>query len=308
MIVIVDGPEKVGKTTFCMVLATLLKHSGFGVLYYKPEKPADDVEFLDALRLHAMLPLTTVAIWDRSWASNHVYAKCMGEKQYRLAGDPLLGEWLYGRIVQTLGLRIMLMTDYDTLKQRRDETDLPVSILREECNLFAEYAMNAQWDSFYLMPGVMDAEGAARRTVCKLLDHYAKLKSDPVSYDIAHHYCGPWKSPLIVVGTLDHAYEKMHGTWLPFTDTLGSAFLRQFKWDALQIGWTYERQIPPQLLQNRVVATIGAPASRWVAKYAHPAEQITMPSFRYVWSMRSSKGRNQIESGLERMMNVIKNI
>jgi hypothetical protein len=96
---------------------------------------------LDSAKLQEMLGGRKVLIlWNRSQASEAIYSKLLGRKS-ALADNPLLGEYMYGRVQQTLGPRVILLgPDLATVTGLRDATDHKVdpAAEREEYRRYGE--------------------------------------------------------------------------------------------------------------------------------------------------------------------------
>jgi hypothetical protein len=90
------------------------------------------------------LPKEIITIWNRCWASEHIYAKLLGRDR-RLRDDPLMGELLHRRGLFGQGMAFMLAPAVAAdAAARRDATDLDVDpeVERKE---FIQYAMNYKW-------------------------------------------------------------------------------------------------------------------------------------------------------------------
>lgn len=134
-VLVVDGAEKSGKSTLIRVITDGWEGQS-RVRRWGPV--TSDTEYLTALREDVEFP--GLVVWDRSWASEHVYSVLMN-RPGRLRTDPWLGEWLYGRAVD---LKVVLDSHGDQRAARRDETDLPVNPYVEGA-AFSEYASKYGW-------------------------------------------------------------------------------------------------------------------------------------------------------------------
>lgn len=144
MLLVIDGPEKAGKTSLIEALRTWVTLKGEPTKVRKWGK-LDDGKWaidevygfaLDEDQLHPGL-----VIWDRSWASETVYGQLLNRDR-RLAERPELGESLYGRRVQ---LKIILGGPSPAiLMGDRTEDDLPVSPAKEQ-EAFVAYGRQYGW-------------------------------------------------------------------------------------------------------------------------------------------------------------------
>lgn len=141
MIVIFDGPEKAGKSTLIAEVADILRNNGDTVSVRKwgPVDP-DDRVYAEAIKYHSAHAQHTIELWDRSWASEHVYALILGRTR-RLKNFPWLGEHLYGRATHR---HFMVTAPIGHLREHRDETDLDVDPGQERI-AFLRYANKFNW-------------------------------------------------------------------------------------------------------------------------------------------------------------------
>lgn len=258
MIIVIDGPEKVGKTTLVHQLASTLVSRGHNVAFRKwglifP----DDRVYLEPLS-HDVVYRDTVTIWDRSWASEHVYGRLL-KRNRRLAEDPWLGEWLYGRAVTTAGLKVMLEGDPKMLAEKRDSTDLPVDPF-EENKAFSSYAEQYGWWLF----NTQYSESKLKNVAGYIVD-MLELINPP---DIAPAYAGDKSPAVIFVGEVRSQNPQLVGAWLPFTSRYTTEFARPLSSAAMRCGWTNAHEIAPQKLRNaRVIVSCGGAAKTWVKNY-----------------------------------------
>lgn len=299
MILIIDGPEKAGKTTTIRILRDLMKEVGMAVnvRHWGPVTP-DDREFSPLLREDIENdPMHTLTIWDRGWASEHVYANLLG-RQRRLANDPWFGEWLHGRAAEN---KFILLTNPTLLQQRRDSSDLPVDP-GEEYILFENYAERFQWTKIYTTPG--DPMGDA-------LDICLEMKWADYAL-LPPNYCGPRGAPVIFVGDEKESMTSVPGAWLPFSNKLMTMYGRALGDEALKCGWTNARRMPPpKVREAKCVVSCGATAKTWVDYYithsgpSWSPEHIHLPHPSWVYKGGNGKPTDKVREA-EKILTAIK--
>lgn len=258
MIIVIDGPEKVGKSTAISVLAEYIKNK-YAVIpvirHWGPTDP-DDRVYTEALKEDTATDFTErVAIWDRSWASEYVYASLLNRDK-RLRDDPWLGEWLHGRAAVN---KFILLEDVRTLKHRRDETDLPVDPAFE-LKSFRAYAETYGWNAIAI-------NGANPGTVAR---HIMRSCQWTLNYAKPPAYCGPLNPHVVFVGEKipKNAHVQMPGAWLPFSSRLTMNYGRELGELAFKCGWTNTRDVPPpQLRHASIIVSCGETARLWVDNY-----------------------------------------
>lgn len=286
-IIVVDGPEKAGKTTLIAVLARLLSDAGRSVstVHWSGRAVPDDRVYtwslqtsVTALQADAVTGSSPeVIIWDRSWASECVYGRLLRQGR-RLASDPWLGEWLCGRAVQTNGLRVMLLgPEPRELNALRDGTDLPVNPAAEQ-RLYWKYAQRFSWYTprQYEVDGHRcSPESIARRV---LSEHEQALACPSPTPPV---YCGPRCASVVVVG---EARSGVHlaGQWLPFSSRLTTMLGRMLGDKALDVGWTNASDCPPSALRSaRIIVACGVKARQWLdrtsAEWGGRARVVSIP-------------------------------
>lgn len=297
MIAVVDGPEKAGKSTFVRALAAELSRRGVNVSVRKwtgRAKP-DDSEYLAPLA-EDCLTAGLISVWDRSWASEHVYGGLLGQDR-RLAGDPWLGEWLYGRAVSACGAAFHLTANPSELASRRDESDLPVDPA-EEARWFQRYADDYGWVTLSTGYSPVGLGDAVWRAADILMKHPLPPAYQPP------YYAGPANPAAVFVGEAWLGYPGGPGTWLPFSDKWSTDFARALGRHAVKCGWTVCHKVPPQKLRGaRVVMSCGDKARMWVSNYVATSRSgvahVALPSPR---SSMKSPGVKRVLDSLSRWM------
>lgn len=250
MLILLDGPEKAGKTTIANELARQLH----GVVVHWGPCTTDRVY---KQGLQEAVALRQPVIWDRGWPSEHVYSKMLGRGR-RLESDLWLGEWLYGRAFQTLGVRAIIAGPPPTvLAALRTPDDLNVDPAIEQ-RLFVEYGARFGYTVVHNEHTKEDVE-----STCLLLIHRAK-QAVATWVPTPPYWAGPANAPIVIVfgtqqprlGGLDY--------WLPGTSTQCTEFARLFGDYGLQFGWTTCSTCPPAILRDRqLVVPVGRIASLW---------------------------------------------
>lgn len=94
-----------------------------------------------------------------------------------------------------------------------------------------------------------------------------------------YHYAGPWDAPIVVVG------QREKGATLPFI----TKFATQFAWEgfdefALEAGWTYAQEVPPQHLRTKNgIISCGDKAHKWVRYHVDgDVPVLELPTPRYL--------------------------
>jgi hypothetical protein len=264
-VIVVDGPEKAGKTTLIRAIDRHLDGARVLLRAWGPVK--SDVEYLEPLKFAVSYP--GVAVWDRSWASEHVYGLLLDRVDHRLAGDPWLGEWLYGRAVQACGLRVMVTTDPALLRERRNATDLPVDPAIERF-AFQQYADQHGWSTYDMTQWSVAevAKDVVQRAVAVAMRGTSR---PPV-------YCGPPGAPVVVVGEARNLGATAPGAWLPFTSRLTTLAGRALGENAYRVGWTNAEDVPPVAVRGAVgLVACGEHADQWCRYHVGHKNVLSVP-------------------------------
>lgn len=144
MLLVIDGPEKAGKTTLIEALRTRVILGGAETTVRKWGKLDDGkwaVDEVYGVALDEDEAKPGLVIWDRSWASETVYGQLLNRDR-RLAADPDLGDKLYGRRVK---LKVILGGPSPAIMAGdRDAEDLPVAPAQEQ-EAFVAYGRRYGW-------------------------------------------------------------------------------------------------------------------------------------------------------------------
>lgn len=150
-VIVVDGPEKAGKTTFIEALAKHLKTKGISYSRRKFGPTDNDYGYGIYLQQDAVDDLVEVAIWDRAWPSDFVYPTLVPEYRRGLNkvfwNDPGASE-IFNEVLEAYGVGVILLgPTADTLEKNRDASDrqVPPKLERE---LYRDYGLKFGWRVF----------------------------------------------------------------------------------------------------------------------------------------------------------------
>lgn len=285
MNIVIDGPEKAGKTTLITRLTTELRkwYSTVEVIKWSGRAEPDDRIYSDDLQMYASSP-SEIAIWDRSWASEYVYGKLLKQDR-RLALDPWLGAWLHDRAVIPNGLRVMMLgTSAEKLASLRDSSDLDVNP-KSEIQLYKEYAERFGW---LILEGYKYTATALVENTFRIL-HELELAKPMYYPPLPPLWSGPRSAEVVFVGSMQKE-RYIPGGWLPFTSKAATMFGRLFGDKALQYAWITTRGCNPAFLRNRkIIVVCGTSAKQWIQNYVADKENtnqkilyIPHPSFLFM--------------------------
>lgn len=279
-IVYLDGPEKSGKSYLAKIIE---KDFRARVRHWGPVEP-DDRVYLDPLI--SDIYTDELVVWDRGWAAEHTYAYLL-DRDRRLRNDAFLGEWLYGRAVQTVGIRaIILGPSADALRRLRTKSDLPVEPL-DERRWFERYGR--RW-GYHLVSDAHEPD-LAKETARNLV-HAAYLAFESSKGIRPPHYVGPPQASIVVVGQDKDKGFKFPGAWAPFSSPNLTMLGRLFDTDAFRVGWTNAEAIAPQHLNSRVILACGKRAQTWVKYHvSNPEAVVNMLHPAYAFRSNSEKAQ-----------------
>ncbi len=279
MILVIDGPEKAGKTTLIQNILGITYARGIParVHAWGPVDP-DDRVYSPVLMEDSLSP-HVLHIWQRSWASEHVYAKLLNRDR-RLREDPWYGEWIHGRAVTAQGMCVMLLAPIPALRERRDDTDLNIDVEKEFVE-FRDYAVRFRW-RLKMLPNNMSSILPAAYSIMNELE-------SKITHVIPPVYAGPLNAPVIIIGE-KRSMNTQPWEWLPFSSRLTTIFGRTFGDAAFRYGWGNAQDTPPAVLSEaRVVISCGDVARKWVANYVSPVTHISVPHPSYLYRYNTKK-------------------
>lgn len=300
MLIILDGPEKAGKTT----IANVLKQKyGATVRHWGPVQP-DDRVYAPVLQGDTLFDPEHLYVWDRCWPAEYVYARLLGRPR-RLASDPWLGEWLHGRAVATAGVRaIILGPSADHLRNLRTFDDLPVHVEAER-QLYERYARSFAWQPIEnphepeAAEWIADALFDDARTTSALMERFHVV--DP------HIVCGPLLAPILVVGNARNpSGGGIPGSWLPFTSRMTTEFGRLFGDWAMRVMWGNQADCPIALARAphvKLIIACGDRAVRWATHVVAGPPVVALPHPSYLYRFKREgkeveNARHQVQAAL----------
>lgn len=225
MIVVIDGPNKSGKSLLIEELVVQLDKLEYSpkVRHWGPLK-TDDREYTDALIEDSVY--NGVVIWDRSWVCEHVYGTMLDRKR-RLVTNPWLGEFLHTRGVRQKGLCFIVMPARAGLNiDLLDKTDAKYSDNPYwERELFFNYADRFKWHKLF------------NRFERPAINEMVNLIEDEIVYFDVNRY----KSNTAFV--IDSDEEYMPGGWLPGSSVEYAKYAQMFSYGALISTWMHKSEV-----------------------------------------------------------------
>jgi hypothetical protein len=257
MLVLVEGPEKVGKTTLIEALVPVLEKTfaKVEVTHHGPWDPDDSI-IAPMVKEHANDDI--LHIWDRGWGSEFVYATGLGRKR-RANNNALLMEWLHGRAAIA---KFSITGPAEELAARRDGTDLPIDVWREKV-LFSELDWALGYTGFYNM---YTPEGLQEIVLgMSAMIRYAADQHMPYVY-------GTPTSPVCFVAS--QTTGSKGDRWMPLSDNASfMAITTALGNSALNCAYTFSHKGSPALLSKfKHIVTFGKEAADWV-KYYVPTDE-----------------------------------
>lgn len=288
VVVVISGAEKSGKSTLIEAIRTSVVLGDHPTKVRKWGKLDDGRWAVDQVYAEALIEDSAypgLVLWDRSWASEAVYGKLLGRPR-RLAEDPWLGEWLYGRGVP---LKYILGgPDPFILKSARTEDDLPVDPIEEKA-AFIAYGRQYGWHII----GSTDRERLPLETLVRLLR--SSIMNSHGQFDDPRAYCGPPRASVVFVGERGSNHPTPGG-WLSFSSKYTTHYGRILGDTAFRVGWTNAWDDRQGIFQHaRLVIACGATAYQWAKEVQEKrglggtkVEQVPHPSHLYRWGKMSS--------------------
>lgn len=268
MNLVIDGPEKAGKSTTIAAVEKILEKKGHKVTLLKwgPVKP-DDRVYSEDLKYFSSTTSET-AIWDRAWPSEYVYGSLLSRKDHRMTEDPWLGAWFHDRAVQANGLRVMLLgPSIDKIASLRDGSDLAVDP-EKEVELYRQYATRFGWMT---LEGYQHNKKDLKANSELIVEQFEK-SLPKAGQPLPPEWCGPQDAEIVVVGE-SLSSKVVPGGWLPFTSRMTTMFGRIFGDKVTKIGWTNARDCNPAYLRNRrIIISCGNVAHAWIRNYVYNKE------------------------------------
>ena len=298
-LIVIEGPEKAGKSTLIRALVELLDDSAVGSIVRHFDGPPEPDHRIYGLQLEADMALIRggrYVIWDRAWLGETVYPLLI---EGREGIDWFEAEWLYGRAADTCGVKVVLLgPSLDVIIDKRDDTDLDVSPIKER-HLFMEHGTKGGWQ---IVANQHD-DGWVRDFARMLIGVAAQqVNNDLLPPDVAGHI----GASTIIVGDQPNPRSK---SWLPFTTRLTTILatkIRALGGDPLKALWANASNFPPQYLSTfETVITCGEKAHKWATLHgkvlSQGAHYVTIPHpawlFRYE-NESTAKARLKVDKEL----------
>ena len=293
-VIVIDGPEKAGKTTLIRSLSSEFERMGvFCSRVHWGHIIPDDRAYTNKL-IADCTNMNKISIWDRGWPSEYVYGKLTG-RDHRMTHDPWIGEWLHGRAVQVSGLRVIFTGPHHSeLSNLRDSSDMFVPPKLEQ-KLYIEYGKRFGWTIIQNN----HTDESLRESVSKIIVSFFSRQFNSKEW-LPPRWAGPPESKIVVIGeTLSK--KVIPGGWLPFTSPLTTRLGREFGDDALKVSWTnMDSCSPSQLRAKETVITCGKVVNDWYAhnreKGVKPQKIINIPHPSYLFRFNNERVRQQLMS------------
>jgi len=186
-------------------------------------------------------------------------------------------EWWYGRAIQTVGLRFMLI----------EHDQYEFAHFTNAVN-FNKIILRISTDADYL-----DAQSYAIQQIMTFKQNHALTPP---------RYAGHPDTPVVFVGEQLNT-KAPPPAWLPFTSSYTAKLGRIFGNDAILSGWTNIEEVPAEYLRSKFcVISCGRIAAQWVRDVVKPAYkhiEIAHPS----WMFRYNTPATQ--TAFDAMVNII---
>ncbi len=281
-LLIVDGPEKAGKTTLIEKFINYCGVRGISAQRRHWSKPGPTHHsFVYTLPMIEALNNKDVGIeiWDRSWASEYVYPLLMPETRSERRifwDDPWLAAFSYDRALMTNGARLMLLgPSVDHLRAKRDETDWPIDPALEQ-RAYDDYAVKTGWMISHNQH-TPDHDNYIIEQVFKTITNQQIIPELS-----APEFVGPIRpgNKVIIIGEARN--EDLPKAWLPFTSRYTIRLARQFGDCGLFYQWSNASHIEANFtffkdyLEDTTVVACGSVAQQ-VANRLGVSDILTIP-------------------------------
>ena len=226
MIVVIDGPNKSGKSLLIdnVVQQAEVQNLNIKVRHWGPLK-TDDREYTESLIEDN--EYRGVAIWDRSWVCEYVYGTILNRKR-RLVDNPWLGEFLHTRGVKLNGECFIVAPALAGLNiDLLDKTDAKYSNNPYlERSLFIEYADRFNWHKLFNSFNKKSLDGMTDIIMQKIHEHSTNKYQPKVAF--------------VLEKTDD---ENIVGGWLPGSTIEVTKYAQEFHYGTTISDWIYADDI-----------------------------------------------------------------
>lgn len=278
MLIVVDGPEKVGKTTLLAAVERKSRFFGWHVVRFACRRPApfDPLVYQRALELAHRVD--TLVLMDRSWASEAVYSQLLGRAPAMTARE---AEWQLGRAVPRLGSATVVLDRAGRIARRRDDTDLPVDV-NHEVQEFSKYGVDHGWNIAW--QSEVDFESWISHKADQLLEDVVEVREAMKNCAQPWKVCGSAKNGVVVVGEVPGPGKLAPKcAWLPLSG-YGVRWLQEVvPGPANRWLWTnasfYEEdeQVKAEVDRVPVAVALGRYAERRLVELEYPGQVVAVP-------------------------------
>lgn len=221
MIIMIEGPEKAGKTTLVEAILDGFDEDRSERHHCYGKDSADGIGYLRPFIKH--LDSSFVSVWDRAWIGEIVYGRLLSDGRW-FARDEFMCEWIYGRLLNGRGGKFVLLPeDCDELRARRDESDLEVDPIAES-RIFKTHANRYDYE---VLTNLYDEESLRENTLKARKSIFVDTHKIPST-----EYVGPLKPVLTFVGDTQQEWSVDHR---PFNNTIAAEYFRPFGYKAINL-------------------------------------------------------------------------
>jgi hypothetical protein len=298
-LLVVDGPEKAGKTTFIQAFLEYCAKGGVRATAFHWGNPGPEFHsfcYTEPLAQIYSNQSNEIVVWDRSWASEVVYPALLPSLRRKgrvFWDDKWLAAWSYDRAMANIGVRLMLLgPSVDELRKWRDNTDHPCDPGAER-QAFQEYGSYAGWIVF---PNLHSEQYV--RHLCEGVWMRLHMKQD-IHLSVPE-WAGPFNAKVIFIG--ESRNEKLPKAWLPFTSSYTTNFGRAFGADALKYGWTNANHVRAndgffrEFLKGKIVVACGTVAQDLCKEMGVDYLEMLHPAYGFRWGQAKSAFEPAIEN------------
>ena len=301
MLILIDGPERSGKTT---IANAMHDNHGATIRHWGPIDPDDRVY---TPYLQQDIASNKLTVWDRAWPAEYVYATLL-HRDRRLRDDAWLGEWIHGRAVASYGARaIILGPSVERLAALRTDDDLPVDPGQER-ELYEEYGHRFGYEVYE-----QQHTPEAARSVAQILAYHAvdqRKAMNRVGATDPSILAGGTMSPILVVGEKKATQPTIPGSWLPFSSRLATEFARTFFGDdAIKVAWSNANECPLAYARApwvKAIIACGKIAQKWAVFTVQDKPVINVPN--PAWLLRFKRGGEEAENVKRKIRAVLKQL
>ena len=269
--IMIEGPNKVGKSTLRKDLLEIL---GFHGYFEKCNWPGATVKhqeyFADRMTSGIETSKSAVAVWDRAWPSNFIYRQLLPDRPeaYPLE-SAVMAEIDFGLPMQTIGNGIILNRS-EPFERDTEDPEVP---FEKEVELYLEYGKRfPHWK-------IIDISNYSRSDIyglAKLLAYTAlKRLSESDKQLWPPRITGNLQSELLIVGPGLYNEDKSKR---PLDNKAGNELLVTLGPLATIPAYTYVQAVNPAKLNSfPLVIALGNKAYTWARYYIRAEQVIQLP-------------------------------